>query len=339
MILADGARPPIDKACGEGLMPDCLRAAEQLGIFLPNDSAHELRGIRFYGNCHSIVADFPNGHGLSLRRTVLQPILAERARQVGVELRWGLPISDITGNTVTAGGREIKARWIVGADGSQSSVRRWAGLQVCTRNSQRFSYRQHYRMTPWSNFVEVYWGDESQFYVSPTGDEEVCVALLTRDPAHRIRESLAQFPELSERLAGAEPTNTERGRAVANCYLKRVTCETVALVGDASGTVDPITGQGLCMAFKQAGALAAALVREDLSHYEREHRRLARRPRFMADFMLLMDRSKFLRDRSLLALARYPHLFANLLAMHVGELNPVRFATTATALGLAVIAS
>jgi hypothetical protein len=59
----------------------------------------------------------------------------------------------------------------------------------------------------------------------------------------------------------------------------------------------------------------------------------------MTDFMLLMDRSAFLRRRSLAALERRPELFRKLLAMHVGELRPVHFAKAATALGLAVIAS
>jgi hypothetical protein len=91
------------------------------------------------------------------------------------------------------------------------------------------------------------------------------------------------------------------------------------------------------LAFKQATALAAALAAGDLSLYERAHRRLARRPSFMANFMLLMDRSSFLRKRSLAAFEAHPHLFANLLAMHVGNLTPVRFAATATELGWQVI--
>ncbi|HEX4748549.1 MAG TPA: FAD-dependent monooxygenase [Bryobacteraceae bacterium] len=339
VVLADGNRPPIDKACGEGLMPDGLAAARELGIVFPDGCGGNIRGIKFQGDGYSVAGDFPDGYGLTIRRTTLQTVLVDRAQHAGVKLHWGSPVTAMSGNTVTLPGRQITARWLIGADGSQSSMRRWAGLDSFARDDQRFSYRQHFRIAPWSSFVEVYWGAGCQFYVSPTAEEEICVALLTRDPRWRVREWLHRVPELAARVASAQPASPERGRAIANRRLRRLTHGSIALIGDASGTIDPITGEGLCLAFRQAQALATAMVAGDLYLYERKHRVLARRPRFMADFMLLMDRSAFLRRRSLAALERRPELFRKLLAMHVGELRPVHFAKAATALGLAVIAS
>ncbi len=84
------------------------------------------------------------------------------------------------------------------------------------------------------------------------------------------------------------------------------TCGNTALIGDASGNVDPITGEGLCLAFRQAVALTETLTQGNLSLYESAHRRLSRRPRFMADFMLLMDRSKFLQRRTMNAFTARP---------------------------------
>ncbi len=339
VILADSARPPIDKACGEGLMPDSLEAARQLGIVLPIECGCALRGIRFQGAGHASSADFPNGNGLSIRRTVLQPLLAERAQQLGVDLLWGCPVRAIRGNTVSTARGTLATRWIVGADGAQSSVRRWAGLESFARNTERFSYRKHYQVQPWSDYVEVFWGDDCQFYVSPTSANELCVALLTRDPQRRIERALPQVPELAQRLADCESTTAERGRFAVTRRLRSVTRSNIALIGDASGTVDPITGEGMCLAFKQATALAGALANGNLQHYETAHRRLARRPRLMADFMLLMDRSGFLRKRTLAAFESHPDLFSRLLAVHVGAASPLRFATAATALGFQLIAS
>lgn len=339
VILADARRPPIDKACGEGLMPDALSTARQLGLALPPGCGCPFRGIRFQGAGHSVCSDFPGGAGLAIRRTVLQALLVERAKQAGVELLWGRPVSGIDGNIVFVGQDRIQTRWIIGADGSQSSIRRWAGLKSFRRNVQRFSYRRHYRITPWSEYVEVFWGEDCQFYVSPTSANEICLALLTRDPRRKIDAALAQFPALQKRLCAADATSAERGALAATRRLRRVTHGNVALIGDASGTVDPITGEGMCLAFKQALALAAALQAGDLNLYDRAHRLLAQRPRFMARFMLLMDRSTFLRERSLAAFESHPDLFASLLAMHVGDWTPIRFAATATALGWQVIAS
>ena len=63
----------------------------------------------------------------------------------------------------------------------------------------------------------------------------------------------------------------------------------MALVGDASGSVDAITGEGLCLLFQQAVAVADAFSADDLSLYSAAHHRIGRRPQLMADLMLVMD--------------------------------------------------
>jgi hypothetical protein len=90
--------------------------------------------------------------------------------------------------------------------------------------------------------------------------------------------------------------------------------------------------------FRQASALAEALIAGDLSLYESAHRRLSRRPRFMGDFMLLMDRLNFLQQRTIDAFSVRPKLFADMLAMHVGQLSPTRFAAAAAMLGWQMVA-
>ena len=97
-------------------------------------------------------------------------------------------------------------------------------------------------------------------------------------------------------------------------------------MGDASGSVDAITGEGLRLSFEQAFALAEALSSGDLSRYQAAHHRLARRPALMANLMLSLDRCAWLRRRALRALAAEPRIFAKQLAMHVGALSPVDFA-------------
>lgn len=332
VLLADAEEPPIDKACGEGLMPDSLHAASELGISIPVSAGHAFRGIRFQSARHDVSADFPNGSGLGVRRTVLQPLLVDAAAKAGVELLWRTPVTGIAGSTVSTGKKRLTARWIIGADGSQSSVRRWAGLNVFRRNSQRFSYRRHFRIAPWSQYMEIHWGKRCQFYVTPVSAEEVCLVLMTRDQHQRVADALPGFPLLDARLKNVSAVTSERGAYAVTRKLRKVTHGNIALIGDASGNVDPITGEGLCLAFRQASALAAALSQEDLRQYELAHRDLSRRPRFMADFMLLMDRSHLLQRRTMKAFTARPHLFADLLAMHVGQSSPARFAAATAAL-------
>jgi flavin-dependent dehydrogenase len=100
----------------------------------------------------------------------------------------------------------------------------------------------------------------------------------------------------------------------------------LALIGDASGSVDAVTGEGLRLSFEQSLALADSMARGDLRLYEVAHRRLISRPLLMAGLMLSMDRSSFLRRRTLYAMSREPQLFSNMLASHIGELSIPAFA-------------
>lgn len=212
-------------------------------------------------------------------------------------------------------------------------VRRWAGFDRFRRETRRFGFRRHYRIAPWTEYMEIHWGDGCQFYVTPVSPGEVCLVLMSRDQHLRIDDALPAFPALRQMLRAASATSSERGSLSATCRVHSVARGNVALIGDASGTVDAITGEGLCLAFQQAEALAQALVRADLRQYADAHRRIGRRPAFMADFMLTLDRWPHLRHRALSALSGRPELFANLLAMHVGKIGVPGIARTGAALG------
>jgi 2-polyprenyl-6-methoxyphenol hydroxylase-like FAD-dependent oxidoreductase len=256
----------------------------------------------------------------------------ECAQQAGVEMPWGCYVNSLDDHIVTFGQSAVSARWIVGADGTQSSVRRWAGLDVFRRESHRFGSRRHYRATPRSHYIEVHWGDGCQLYLTPVAPDEICVALLSRDPHLRFDDALPLFPEVNSWLATCDPVSSDRGSLAATRHLTRVVHGHVALIGDASGTVDPITGDGLLLAFRQAAALGEALTMNDLSFYQRAHSKIFRRPRFVADLMLLLDRWPWFRARALASLESGPRLFADLLAMHSERLGLTRFAATAATL-------
>jgi menaquinone-9 beta-reductase len=115
--------------------------------------------------------------------------------------------------------------------------------------------------------------------------------------------------------------------------LHRVYRGNVALIGDASGSVDAITGEGLSLSFRQATALADALAANNLVLYQTVHRRLFRRPRLMGQLLLLLDRRNGLRERTMRALEAAPQLFERMLAYHVGETRPLRLAAASAAFG------
>jgi len=302
-------------------MPDGLAALASLGVRwdTPHCSPDGLsfRGIRFIDGSVAVESPFPEGCALGVRRTVLHSKMVEAAAAAGVRLLWGTPVSGIGPDGVSISGETVPARWIVGADGFHSRVRRWAGLGAEPPAKQRFGFRIHYRVAPWSDYMELHWGAGCQIYITPVGPQEVCAALISRNPRLRLEEALAHFPQLAARLAGAPRATTERGAVTANRHLPRVYRGHVALIGDASGSVDAITGEGLCLSFRQAIALADSLASGDLASYQAAHRRLARRPTLMSKLMMTMDRRTWLRKPAFRAMAAQPRIFQTLLSFHL----------------------
>jgi flavin-dependent dehydrogenase len=90
----------------------------------------------------------------------------------------------------------------------------------------------------------------------------------------------------------------------------------VALIGDASGTVDAVTGHGLSLSFQQAIVLAEGMKRDDMTFYHQAHRKIAAVPIMMTRLMLLMGRSDWIRHRSIRLLQETPGLFSRLAAIH-----------------------
>ena len=320
VAVADGTEPPIDKACGEGLMPETIAALGELGVEIQPDAGYRFRGIRFLQQDAQAGGDFPHGLGIGIRRTILHEWLIARAEECGVQLLWRSPVSGITQAGVHLAEGFVASRWIVGADGSGSRVRRWSGLDRAARQSQRYATRRHYRVRPWSEYVEFYWVHQAQAYVTPIGREEVCIVVMARRAEDVSFDSVLQdCPQLAERLAGAQLASRERGAITQMHSLRSVHSGNVALVGDASGGVDAITGEGLRLAFLQATALADAMEQGDLATYARAHREQARKPALMGNLLLTLAGNDRLRVRSIRILAKRPHLFARMLAVHSGQ--------------------
>lgn len=333
VLVADGALPSIDKACGEGVMPDGVEALRNLGITIPGPSARPFSGIRFLSGNRQAEAVFPRGAAYAIRRTTLHRIMAAHAEGAGVRLRWRAPVTGLDREGALVAGERVRARWVAGADGAQSRVRHWARLDVHQQVDTRFAFRRHYRLAPWTDLMELYWGQRCQIYVTPVGAEEIGVALISDDPKLRLDDALIEFPELAGRLRGLNHTSSERGAVTVNRRLRRVYRDRIVLVGDASGGVDAITGQGLCLAFRQAVVLAECLAASDLARYQVEHQKLFRRPIRMAQLLLFMGQHGRLRQRTMRVFESTPGFFAAMLAMHIGAGSTRDYLSNGIALG------
>jgi 2-polyprenyl-6-methoxyphenol hydroxylase-like FAD-dependent oxidoreductase len=211
--LVERQRPPIDKACGEGLMPAGVRALAALGVPLPPRSL-PFRGIRYLSDGVVAEADFPGVPGRGIRRTELHGALVRRAEEVGVEIVWGTRVESAGVGCVRTAAAIWPCRFVVGADGLRSPLRRALGLgarEVPPARGDaaappgwspraRFGVSRHLQLAPWSERVEVTFGIAAEAYVTPLAADEIGVAILWSGGKGGFDELLAtRFPPRSPR--------------------------------------------------------------------------------------------------------------------------------------------
>ncbi|MEX0171013.1 NAD(P)/FAD-dependent oxidoreductase [Streptomyces sp. LMG1-1-1.1] len=317
VMVAEPRPAPIDKACGEGLMPSAVRALDALDVRVPG---RRLRGIRYVDaeGGRRAEAAFRTGPGLGVRRTVLHEALAARALGLGVHV---VPhrIRQVSQSDayVTADG--IAARYLVAADGLHSPTRRALGLTVrpaaTRRRTPRYGLRRHYAVEPWTDLVEVHWSADCEAYVTPLGPWQVGVAILTSSRLP-FDEQLTRFPALAARLRTADGTPV-RGAGPLRQQARARTAGRVLFVGDAAGYVDALTGEGLTLALTAADALVRCLDEGRPQAYEQAWCRLSRSYRLLTRSLLWIRNQPSMAPLITPAAARFPGLFqstVNLLA-------------------------
>ncbi|MDR7385043.1 NAD(P)/FAD-dependent oxidoreductase [Promicromonospora iranensis] len=296
VLVVDRRSGTLDKACGEGLLPGALRAVQALGIDPPG---HQLSGISYRSPGRCADHRFTSGPGRGVRRTTLHDALRERATDVGAPFLHGrvcglrqdaagvevdvARTSRADGAGEARGSVTVRAGWVLGCDGLHSTVRRLAGLEPGSGQhggrptGDRYGLRRHFQVRPWTDLVEVHWSPDVEAYVTPVGAETVGVALLGSRTVHEAGfDALlrSRFPELSARLAGAAVTGSLLGAGPLRRRSRRRSAGRVRLVGDASGYVDALTGEGVRVGLAQADAAVRHL--GDGDAYERAWRAVTR---------------------------------------------------------------
>ncbi|MFI6564045.1 NAD(P)/FAD-dependent oxidoreductase [Streptomyces sp. NPDC050534] len=312
VAVAEPRPTPVDKACGEGLMPGAVRALAELGIAPPGQP---LRGIRYLDAAadarHHAEAGFRHGPGLGVRRTDLHAALARRVAELGV------PVHPVKVDAVTVrqdagsvGAAGLTARYLAAADGLHSPVRRHLGLDLPDPRPPRYGLRRHFTIAPWTDHVEVHWSTRAEAYVTPLGPELLGVAILTSERAP-FDVQLAGFPSLAARLA-THTSSAVRGAGPLRQRVRGRVAGRVLLVGDAAGYIDALTGEGISVALAGAAQLVRCIREDQPQDYEHAWRRTSRRHRLLTDTLVRLRAHPRLTRLIVPTAARQPSLFAGL---------------------------
>ena len=324
---------PCDKPCGEGLMPRGVAALEAMGVRqrLPDADAAEFRGIRYVQEDGTTAEGrFMGGVGLGIRRVALSTALLEGARGAGAEILDRTPVTGFVREEDAVflqleSGESVGARMTVAADGLVSPLRRIAGLERASRSPKRFGMRRHFRLRPWSPFVEVHFTNGVEAYVTPAGRDRVGIAFLWEEGRVDGRISydalLERFPRLQERVAGAAPDSDVQGAGPLERVAAARVADRFALLGDAAGYVDALTGEGLSLSFACAEALANLLplaldqgaTAASLQPYEAAVARVYRPYQALTYSLLAIARRPLVRRTVIRVLSRCPRGFDRIL--------------------------
>lgn len=328
------------KICGEGILPLGWAVLESLGV-----SRHLTR----YAPIDELRYQMPSSDGrrihqlratLSLpsrgvARESLSQALEESLTESGVSVWRGTRFRAMTlepnGVRVRLEGEsqgEVHCRLLVGADGLRSRVREQAGLtSLQPRRFSRWGARMYFRDETVRNAVTVTLGEGVETYLTPLGDGLNGLAflwspeLLGRPPAGQgavWQRLLASFPPCyREQLP---PSEAFFGPEKAIGPLQQLVTSPlhpsgrVALVGDASGYLDALTGEGLCLGLVQAMALAELYVGGRVEQYPARYRALKRRHSLTVHGLLRLLERPRLKRFVFSTLCRFPPLFQLLIS-------------------------
>ena len=215
------------------------------------------------------------------RRTVLDRVLVDAAREAGAEVRFGVNVTGvrtdeegravgITARDADGAATELDARLTVGADGARSLVARSVGAAVtmAARHAAAVIYG-HFHGVPVTGYEWSY-GPRSASGVVPTNDGLVCVFVIATpsrylhdlrpDPEAAVDLILRELsPQLADRIAGAHRHGPLRGFPGFPGWLRRPFGPGWALVGDAGYFKDPFTAHGISDALRDAELLVHAV--------------------------------------------------------------------------------
>lgn len=263
-------------ACG---CPPIYRLYVDLGEHLRSTIDYEKGAVEFNGCEISPPPISPRRPAYAPRRRFLDTILLESAIAGGAQFRESFTVKDlifdhgrvtgVVGSSESGTSERIHGRIVVGADGRYSTMNKILN-PITYHETPSHTIAAH---SYWSgldlNGMEAYFREGICAHVTPTNDGLACVGLsVARDRCesnfmHHLEDNfyryIGQLPELKKRLENGKREESFVGTDFIPNYIRRCFGDGWALIGDAAYNRDPIMGQGISEAFRQAELLAKAI--------------------------------------------------------------------------------
>jgi len=275
VLLTDKFHFPRDKVCGEAISPGAVDLLEDLGVKneLEKISTEKFYGVSFVSpSKKERLVNYPeNKFGYAVSRKTLDKIILDQAQQnplVTVIEGFMLKNLKVEKDKVFISGNKDKkdlqfsAKLLVAADGRYSTI---AGLINNYRSTEEF--RRYVYVATLNNVQDltnhtelIIRNKKYQYLVSRQGKEQASIAVVINDPKFAKgtmnKESflglLKESDSISKRIEKVDFETKLKGIILQKYRLKTLVHDRVLYVGDSTGFIDPITGEGIYRALKSS---------------------------------------------------------------------------------------
>ncbi|HEX3790667.1 MAG TPA: NAD(P)/FAD-dependent oxidoreductase [Pseudonocardiaceae bacterium] len=325
VLILDSASFPRDKVCGDGIAPHAVDVLTELGVdpaALFAGSAPIIR-LRLHSPGGRLAARATARPGYVVPRALFDHRLLTTALSAGAVLRRS-PV-----RTVSVGADEVvldgdlRARVVIGADGSESVVRRCLGVAAPRLGTVALAIRGYAPAAPWPaaeqllTMTAAHW--PAYAWVFPIGDGRANVGygeLLRGNPISRAQ----LVDRLHQLLPAAAVSGLRAHRLPLSTGRPQVEHGRVLLAGDAAALINPITGEGIFYAVLSGSLAGAAAVGAAPGNSYRRAlaERLGRHLRH-TDVLARLGRWPFVLDAAIGAAGRSQRVFDSVVELGLGD--------------------
>jgi geranylgeranyl reductase family protein len=300
VTVIEKATFPREKVCGDGLTPRSVKAIQDMGIDTDDARFERVIGLRVHARRTTIQLPWPDlttfpPFGLVMPREGFDHLLAQRAVKAGARLMEQTEaIEPLFHDGYVAGARvrttgdrdaepsEIRARYVIAADGAASRFGKPAGVRRDDRRPLGIAARRYYTVDyhpgPWiESWLDLWDGDlllPGYGWLFPVAGGRINLGAGLLNTFSNFQEISAQ--RLFDAFARMMPAEwgigeeTAQGKVLSGPLPMGFNRTPQAvpgllLIGDAAGAVNPFNGEGIAYAI-ETGQIAAELVNEAVVH-------------------------------------------------------------------------
>ncbi len=283
-VVIEREKFPREKVCGDCLNPACWPVLRRLELDvrvrqLPHAKLESVEFIAIGGTKAHV--DLPRGEEceIAVKRSLLDDLLLNRARELGAEVRDGTVVSAVAKERwgdwkIDIVHDVVRAHFLVAADGRNSTIARLRNL-LPSPGRERVALQSHIPLpNEFGNRVVLEFLPQGYSGQAPVNDRELNLCLVG------IPTSIGQLKTWAEKRFRVSPEHAWRTiTPLTRAPIKPVHDDNLFLVGDTARVVEPFTGEGIYYALRSGELAAAAIARmirtEDrrsiAEEFEREH--------------------------------------------------------------------